>query len=244
MSSGWMRTGDGNYMSVKIAVLCIISVIALAGCKAASLEAAVNNTSPEYQFAVNMSASGKVNGIPVNESTAVVTDIVADVFTEPDVRSRRITQVIYNQAVTVLEEDGGWTRIKAEDGSIGWVRSKFIDMDISSVNGRLYTHRIIVTGKEKSIFSDPTGGITVKEVVTGSVFYAFNNSDSAYEVYLPGNITGWLRGSGIIHVGLGAEVPITSGKDFAASAMKFKGVSYLLNGLSSMGMDSSGMIYI
>lgn len=231
-------------MIKKIAGLCIILIIAFTGCSVPSREVSGNKAAGEGQAPVSISVQDEVNGIPVNESAAVVAEMVADVYTEPDVRSQRITQVIYNQAVSVLEEKGSWARISAADGSRGWIRAKFIDRDISSINGRSYTHRIVITGKVKSIFSDPSGGITLKDAVMGTVFYAFNESDNAYEVYLPGNTTGWLRGSGIIHVDLDTAVPMTSGEDFAASALKLKGVSYLLDGLSSMGMDSPGMIYI
>jgi len=227
----------------KIIGLLAIFILAFTGCGTASREVSGNKAAQGDQSAAKL-VPEEVNGIAVNESTAVVTDMVVDVFSEPNVRSQRITQVIYNQAVSVLDEAGSWIRISAADGSIGWVRSKFIDRNISSINGRSCTHRIIITGKEKSIFSDPLGGITVKDVVMGTVFYAFNNSDTAYEVYLPGNVTGWLRGSGIIHIGLDAGVPMTSGEDFAASALKLKGTSYLSNGLSAMGIDSPGMIYI
>ena len=228
----------------KIVGLCTVFILVFTGCGTASREVAGSKAAQEEQSAAVISVPDEVNGIAVNESTAVVTDMMVDVFSEPNVRSQRITQVIYNQAVSILSEEGSWIRIAAADGGIGWVRSKFIDRNISSINGRSYTHRIIITGKEKSIFSDPSGGITVKDAVMGTVFYAFNNSGTAYEVYLPDNMTGWLRGSGIIHVGLDAGVPMTSGEDFAASALKLKGTSYLLNGLSAMGMDSPGMIYI
>ncbi len=232
-------------MSRRIAGLCILLMIGFVGCDTASREVSGSNAEKGRQFAASISAEDEVDGIPVNERAAVVTDMVVDVFSEADVRSQRITQVFYNQAVSILsEEDGSWTRIKAVDGTLGWVRTKFIDKNISSVSGRSYTHKIIVTAKEKSIFSDPSGGITLKDAVMGAVFYSFNNSDNAYEVYLPGDMTGWLRGSGIIHVGLGAGVPITAGEDFAASALKFKGTSYLLNGLSSLGIDSPGIIYL
>lgn len=225
------------------AIICLI-LIALAGCGAASREVSGSNASSAEHTVISDSGQNEVNGIPMNDSAAVVTDTVVDVFAEPDVKSERITQVFYNQAVSMLNEDGGWIRLAAADGSKGWVRAKFIDRNISSIYGRTFTHRIIVTGKEKSIFSDPLAGITVKDAVMSTVFYAFNNSGNAYEVYLPGNMTGWLRGSGIIHIGLSADVPVTSGKDFAASALKFKGTSYLLNGLSTMGIDSPGMIHI
>ena len=40
---------------------------------------------------------------------------------------------------------------------------------------------------------------------------------------LPGNKTGWLRGSGIIHVGLGEMIPVTNAEDFASTALRLKG---------------------
>lgn len=236
-------TGRGMFKNTFILCL-ILNIITFTGCVATSREVSGSNASSGKQSTASKYGMEEVDGIPVNDSAAVVTDAVVDVFAEPDVKSERIAQVFYNQPVSILSEDSGWIRLVAVEGVCGWVRSKFIDRDISSINGRIYTHKIIVTGKDKSIFSDPTGGITVKDTVMGTVFYAFNNSGNAYEVYLPGNMTGWLRGSGIIHLGLRADVPKTSGKDFAASAIKFKGTSFLLNGLSSMGIDSPGMIYI
>jgi len=188
--------------------------------------------------------AGEIDGIPIDENTAVITDMVVDVFTLPDVRSERITQAIYNQPVTALEEKDGWTRVAVLDGSRGWVRSKFVDRDISSIYGGGADSRIVVTSKDKSIYSYPDGGVTVKDVVMGSEFYSFNSSGDAYEVYLPGNMTGWLKGSGIISLDLNEEIPLTKKKDFVSTAMKFKGTSYLISGMSSMGMDSSGLVYI
>lgn len=239
-----MRTGDDCPMFRKVTALCAILIIILSGCMPESREASGSTAGQGKIPAVIKSEQEMVNGIAIDKSSAVVKETVADVFAEPDVRSQRITQVIYNQAIKILTIEGSWARIAAHDGSAGWIRTKFIDSDISSISGRSYTHRIVIIGREKSIFSGPTGGITIKDAVMGSVFYAFNSSDNAYEVYLPGNITGWIRGSGIIHIGLEADIPITSGADFAASALKHKGTSYLVNGLSSMGIDSSGMIYI
>jgi Cell wall-associated hydrolases (invasion-associated proteins) len=185
-----------------------------------------------------------VDGIRIDESTAVIIDTVVDIYGEPDVKSERITQALYNQPVSILEEKDGWCKVITVDGSSGWTRSKFVDRDIKSIYGRNYIHRIIVTSKDKSIYSDYTGGITVKEVVMGTELYVLNSSGTSYEVYLPGNTTGWVRGSGMIHVELNEETPLTSSEDFAASALKFKGTSYLSKGVSSMGIDSTGMTYI
>lgn len=221
-------------------ILILLLSAFFTGCSAESGEpaAAMEATQPEEQ------APPEIDGIPIDGKAAVIADSIVDVFSEPDVQSERVTQALYNQPVSILDEKGGWARVAVVDGSRGWVRSKFLDRNTGSIYGREAEHRIVVTSKEKSVYSGPSGGYTVKDVVMGTEFLTFNDYGDAYEVYLPGNRTGWLRGSGIIHIDLRDKVPVTKKEDFVATAMKFKGASYLLNGLSSMGMDSSGLIYI
>jgi len=220
-------------------------LITASGCGAGSVAVSGGSgTSIVQGDTYDTEQSLRVNGIFIDASAAVITDTVVDIYTDPDVKSERITQALYNQPVSILEENGNWVRVITVDGSRGWARSKFVDRDTKSIYGRSFMHKIIVTSRDISIFSDPSGGITVKDVAMGTELYTFNNSGTAYEVYLPGNTTGWLRESGIIHVGLSADTPMTSREDFVASALKFKGTSYLLNGLSSMGIDSTGMVYI
>lgn len=213
----------------------------LSGCsgiRAVSAMGGTNGREPD-QGAVEY-----IYGIPMDKTAAVISDSVADIYSSPDVKSPRLTQALYNQPVTVLQQEQGWAKVTAIDGSTGWIKVKYIDNDISSLYGRTYTNKIIVTSREKSVTSTPSGGITQMEAPMGAEFHAFNTSGDAYEVFLPGNKTGWLRGSGIIRIGLDERVPVTNADDFAATALRFKGTSYLLNGLSSMGVDAAGLVYI
>jgi hypothetical protein len=224
---------------LKSASLIIFSVVMLlfSGCSgkgtpALSFQADASHFSEEAVF-----------GIKMDESAGVVLESIADVFAEPDIKSDRVTQVICNQPVSILEESGGWLLVDTVDGSRGWINSKNVIKDVSSVFGRTYFHKIVVTGKEKSLYSNASGGVTVLEAAMGSVFLAFNESGAAYEVYLPGNRTGWISGSGIIHVNKNDAIPVTYGGDFVASALKFKGTSYLYNGAGPHGIDSAGLNY-
>ncbi|HPV01941.1 MAG TPA: SH3 domain-containing protein [Clostridiales bacterium] len=186
-----------------------------------------------------------IHGIPLDKNTAVVTVSVADVYEEPDVKSMRVTQVLCNQPVSVISQKSGWARVKTISGITGWIRSKFISDDISSISGRVYTYRIVVTSKEKTVYSRPGSGATMVNAHMGTEFYAFNSRDDAYEVFLPGNRTGWLKGSGIIRIDPpNGEIPATNASDFAATALKFKGASFMLNGLTSLGIDAPGLVYI
>jgi cell wall-associated NlpC family hydrolase len=185
-----------------------------------------------------------IYGIPMDETSAVVTESVADIYVSPDVKSDRITQVLCNQPVSVLRSNGGWAKVKTIYGIEGWIKLRYISNDVSSIAGRIYTYKIIVTSREKTVYSAPSGGITRVNAQMGTEFYAFNNMEDAYEVFLPGNTTGWLRGSGIIRIPVDDVIPVTNADDFAATALRFKGTPFMINGMSSMGIDSPGLVYI
>lgn len=226
-----------------ITAVLLISAIAigLSGCGQEDLQtAAVDGDGLQS----DTSTVDYIYGIAMDENAGVISNNVADVFVSPDVKSGRITQALYNQPVSILSNENGWVEVENVDGRTGWIKSKYIDSDISSIHGRNYTSRIIVTSREKTIYAYPTGGTTRMIAPMGTELYAFNNIDDSYEVYLPGNKTGWLQGSGIIHIDLDGMIPVTNAEDFASTALRLKGVSYLLNGMSSAGIDAPGLVYI
>lgn len=178
------------------------------------------------------------------DNVAVVIDTVADVFNEADVKSQRVTQAIFNQPVTVLEEKDSWVKVKVVDGYTGWIKSKFIDRNCSSIDSDKYKYKIVISSKTKTVFSQAKGGITIKEVVMGTELYSNNRIDGSYEVDLPGKITGWVSGAGIMELEPGEKIPRTNAEDFVTTAMKFKGTPYLWGGVSANGLDCSGLTYI
>jgi len=223
----------------------LVFTLSMTGCDdAARMTATVSGNAADKKQLSKEAAVEYVYGIPMDENAGVTIDKVSDIYSSPDVKSNRITQALYNEPVSVLQQEGGWSKVASVDGSIGWMKRKFIDSNVTSVHGRSYIHRIIITSKEKSITSKPSGGITLVEAPMGAEFYAFNNSGDAYEVFLPCNKTGWIKGSGVIHIPLGEMIPITNPDDFAATALRLKGASYLLNGMSGMGIDAPGLVYI
>lgn len=185
-----------------------------------------------------------VNGIPMDENAGVITECVADIYVSPDVKSERVTQALYNQPVRIILRESGWAKVRAVDGNTGWMKEKYIDENISCIYGRSFSQKIIITSKEKEIYSRLSGGITIVAAPMGTELYSFNSSGDASEVYLPGNKTGWIKGSGIIHLKPDESIPVTNANDFAATALRFKGAGYLINGRSWLGVDSPGLAYI
>ena len=119
------------------------------------------------------------------ENIAVVLDTVVDVFREPDITSERVTQAIFNQPVTLLEEKDSWVKVKVVDGYTGWLRSKYIDRDCSSIMKENFTDRAVVTEKTQKVYSSAGGGVTLKDVVMGTELYIKNKKDRYFEVALP-----------------------------------------------------------
>lgn len=173
----------------------------------------------------------------------IANDTIVDVFREPDTASERVTQAIFNQPVSILKEDGFWLKVGVVDGYTGWVKARYIAKDASSIKGS-YKYKVLVTAKTKNVFATSRSNSVLKDVVMGTEFYSTNKSNSGYEVALPDNKTGWIDGSGTIELAPQASIPKTSTADFVTTASKYKGVIYLWGGVSSWGLDSSGLVYI
>lgn len=226
---------------LKLVLLITAIAIGLLGCGQGDIQTAVIDGDDVH---VEDDTAEYIYGIAMDKNAGVISQNVADVYVSPDVKSDRISQALYNQPVSILSNENGWAKVKIVDGSTGWIKSKYISSDISSIYGRNYTRRIVVTSREKTIYAYPTGGNTRMIAPMGTELYVVSNIDDSYEVYLPDNKTGWLQGSGIIHIDLKSTIPVTNAEDFASTALRLKGVSYLLNGMSEAGIDAPGLVYI
>ncbi|TYQ14820.1 UNVERIFIED_CONTAM: Cell wall-associated hydrolases (invasion-associated proteins) [Acetivibrio alkalicellulosi] len=202
-------------------------------------------------FMVSCDQSSQVDVMleQVNESyyidKAVVINTVVDVFEDANINSRRLTQAIFNQKVSILEERDGWIKVKLEDGYTGWLRSRHIDGNCNSIMWEKYSQRLIVTGKTKKIYSKIEGGATLKDVVMGTELYVKSIRENYYEVALPWDMTGWIDRKDTIVVSSKDPVTKTSSQDFITTVKKFVGTPYLLGGISSWeGIDCTGLIYI
>lgn len=226
--------------------LLIILILIMYGVFSIGCTEAGSKTDGEVQPGKVGSGDGSQNSIEDRyKDKAVVLDTVVDVFREPDLGSERVTQVIFNQPVTVLEENEVWTKVKVVDGYTGWLKSKFINKDCASIRKEGFTARAVVTGKTKKVYSRRGGGVTLKEVVMGTELYIKGEKDRYYEVVLPKNVTGWVDSKDTIRVPVEVTIPKTSAHDFLATVNKFQGIPYLWGGVSAWeGLDCSGLVYI
>lgn len=177
-------------------------------------------------------------------NSGVVNETVVDIFREPDIQSERVTQSIFNQPVRILGEKDNWIKVTVMDGYTGWVKSRYIDRDCTSIDSSLYKSRIIITNKTKKIYSRPVDGLTVKDVVLGTELYCAEKKENWCRVVLPGKKEGWVEAAGMILLASDEPIARTTAVNFTDTAKKFLKTVYLWGGVSASGIDCSGLTYI
>lgn len=179
------------------------------------------------------------------ESAAVITEAVVDLFDKPDILSTRISQVLFNQVVSVIKEENSWTNIRLLDGTSGWVKSKYVSRDTGSVTDGSINNRIIVTAKTVDIYTGTNNAVNYKKIVLGTELYSSGKTKTGYNVLLPGNKQGWVEEGGVIAIPIEDNViSKTTNEDFVQTVKKFDGTIFILGGISRWGIDSSGLVYI
>ena len=181
---------------------------------------------------------------PYDEDTFVIVNTTSDVYSAADRTSARLTQLLFNEPAYVLEESGRWYRLLVDGETEGWSSDRNFDDDWTCIDGRRYSGRIVITDREKQVYSHPRNGIVIRDVGMGTELFVVNKSDNVYQVALPGNLTGWVSETGAFQLDVGEKIKKTSAEIFAQSCEKFRGVSYLLGGLSFQGIDGAGIVYI
>jgi len=182
--------------------------------------------------------------VPYGDDTVVVVNTAADIYETADKTSRRITQLLFNQPVQVIAQNDLWAKVNVDEKNAGWVRARDIDSDWNCVDPRRYKGRIVITAREKQVYSHPRNGMVIRDVGMGTELFFYTRSDNVYEVALPGNVIGWISESGTFQLEVDEPIKKTGADVFIQSCDKFKGTSYLIGGASSLGIDSAGIIFV
>lgn len=187
---------------------------------------------------------------PVNlvydDSYYVVNMSVAPLLEEPDSSSPRITEVLYNEPVKILEIDSGngYSRIETTDGISGYIQTNVLISDRDSVEPDLHEYKLIVSENSKSIMTHASNGTLITKVMMNTVLYADVKRDGVYQVFLPGGQIGWIGSSGVIEIGPREEIEAVSCRYFVSSALSFVNSMYVSNGISMNGLSVNGLVYV
>ncbi|MHB8962285.1 MAG: C40 family peptidase, partial [Saccharofermentanales bacterium] len=176
---------------------------------------------------------------------AVVDRPSADLLLEPDLRSRRTSQVLLNDLVRIIGRDTyGYAHVRLRDGSEGYLMNSDFSADTKSVEPNLHSHKLTIIAKSKRIMSHAGKGSLLLEAYMGSVLFSDYQGDGIYRVSLPGGTYGWISSEGVIRTEVDEDPVVSNARKFYETALSFVNVTYIENGLTSYGASSSGIAYI
>ncbi len=187
---------------------------------------------------------------PVNlvydDSYYVVNTTVAVLRESPDNSSYRVTEVLYNEPVRVLQLDGGngYSLIETTDGIQGYILTNNMIADRDSIEPDLHEYKLIVSENCKNVMTHASNGTLITKVMMNTVLYADVKRDGVYQVYLPGGEIGWIGSSGVIEIGPREEIEAVSCRYFVSSALSFVNSMYITNGISMNGLSVNGLVYV
>lgn len=180
-----------------------------------------------------------------DDSYRVVNVTATNVLTRPDNTSARITQVLYNEPVQVIDDsDAEYTKIRTEDGIEGYVRASDLIDDTSSVEPDLHEYMLVISDTSKNVMTHASQGTLITQVMMNTVLYSDIKRDGVYQVSLPGGETGWVGSSGVIEIEPRSSIEVVSSRYFVSSALSLVNATYFENGITKQGISVNGLVYV
>lgn len=181
-----------------------------------------------------------------DDSNRVVNSFCADLMSEPEPSSLRITQVLYNEVVVILDENevNGYVKVKTSDGLSGYILSSKLTTDLTSVEPDLHEYKLVVSDATKNVMTHASNGTLITKVSMNTVLFADVKRDGVYQVALPNGDKGWIGSSGVIELGTREQIQQVSVRYFVSSALSEANATYVENGATIKGMSINGLVYV
>lgn len=220
------------------------------------------------RFAVDRRLGKMIFGISVFGATLIGSSFLSPVFAEGlgigkitgnyvNVRTQGslagsvITQLNWNDTVTVLDKQNGWYKIKLSNGREGWVFGKYLSVRSFSNVSRGDTENLsvgIVTGNYVNVRSKGSlSGSIITQLNKNITVTVLDKQNGWYKIKLSDGREGWIYGQ---YLAVRSTSNISRGEvdrslvdrliDYAKS---FVGTPYVYGGSTPKGFDCSGFVY-
>lgn len=176
---------------------------------------------------------------------------------EPDYESPLETQELMGSIVEIIDEKSYWRKVVTDQPYTAWCTSLTLaEMTDGEIEEYKKAPKVMFTGLYGHIFSDASEkSASICDLVGGDVMRITGKKKGGWiQVKTPSGKTGWVKKENIkrhdqvkrIEQGQGYAGCLTgeTGEKIIAQAEKLLGVPYLWGGMSSKGVDCSGLVRI
>ncbi len=174
--------------------------------------------------------------------TQVVSVPVANMYSSASEDSDVVSQAIYGSDLRVLEESGGWAKVRTNDDYTGWVRLDATIRPANEHNGDSGSTKTIQVNSQLANLYRETDVTAHRPVLTVpfetrlEVEKEGTGDDQGwFQVKLLDGQKAWIQAGDVI-----TNPHPLSIEESIALAKRFLGVTYLWGGRSSLGYDCSG----
>ena len=167
---------------------------------------------------------------------------IADMWADPKYNSERVNQLLFADTVKILDEKDRYLLVEKNDKYQGWVDSSYLNIcTLKAFTAYNKQNKYIVTNKFLKVHQTSQSVYHPIILFYGTKLTKTKVAQNKVKIKLPDENTLEVSASGI------QPVPVNqtpSSNVIIHEAKKFLGVPYLWGGLSSNGLDCSGLVQL
>ncbi len=206
-----------------------------------------NSLDPDPDPSLETPVPQETGDLIQRQDLAVVKVSSAPLLAEPDRKSIRIAEALFNEQVTLLDTRyREYVLVQLEDGVEGYIRRDQLSADKRSLSPENKVAKLLVREPSKRIMSHARQGSLLVEAPMGSIFYADYRNGDLLRVTLPDGESGWVNSSGVLLLPPLSSIPLEDNASqlLVATLLAFYDSPLVPGGATTEGISPAGALYV